>query len=283
MRKILLLTTLVAGLVAAPQAFAKTVTIQIQKTGFSPAKTMVAKGDTVVWKNVDTAQHQIVSDDGSVKSPVLAPGQTFSYVFRADQTFSYHGGIHPDLKGAIEVASVTLSASRRSITYGTGVTLSGSLSTATAGQTVTIRMKPFNRPVRIVHATTDAYGSWSLRVFPVVQTRFEATAGTLASSPSVVFVRPRIVLRKMRNGYFAVSVFDVNTLAHNYIWISRWSASAHQYRHTAKIFLRPSKRATIWNATFRLRVRRGTRLKAFIYAYQAGPGYSFGASNRVIV
>lgn len=283
MRKLPMLTIAFAALlfVFAPQALAKTVTIEILKSGFAPPTAAVAKGDTVVWKNADTAQHQVVADDGSFKSPVLSPGQTYSYVFRIAGAFGYHGGLHPNLKGMVKVASVRLETSRRIVTYGTGVTLSGSVSSARAGQQVTVRAKPFNRPARTINVATAPDGTWSLRVFPLIQTTYTASSGTLASNQALVFVRPRIVFRRLRNGSFNVAVYDLHSLRNNYVWISRWSASKHQYQHIAKIYLLPSRRNVISGQTFRLRVRHGWNLRAFITAFQAGPGYLYGASNRV--
>ena len=278
-----MLTTALAALlfVFAPQALAKTVSVQILKSGFSPSTATVAKGDTVVWKNADMTQHQVVADDGSFKSPVLSPGQTYTYVFRLNGTFGYHGGLHPNLKGVVKVASMTLETSRRIVTYGAGVMLSGSVSSASAGEQVTVRAKPFNRPAKTIKVMTDADGTWSLRVFPLIQTTYTASSGTLTSNHAIVFVRPRIVFRRLRNGYFTVTVFDLHSLTNNYVWISRWSARKHQYQRMAKIYLLPSRRNVIWGRTFRLRVRHGTTLRAFITAFQAGPGYLYGASNRV--
>jgi plastocyanin len=281
MRRLLVVATVLSALLFAPQALAKTITIQILKSGFSPASATVARGDMVVWKNADTAQHQVVADDGSFKSPVLNAGQTYSRVFRVTGTFGYHGGVHPSLKGAVKVAAVTLTASRQTVTYGLRVRLSGSISDAKADEQVTVRAKPFNRPARLITVTTDADGNWSLQVVPVIQTTYSASWGTIASNRSIVFVRPRIMLRRLRHGYFNVSVFDVHRLTNNYVWISRWSASAHQYVHLRRVFLKPSKRKVIWTSTFRLRVRHGWNLRAFITAFQAGPGYRYGASNRV--
>lgn len=264
-----------------PQALAKTVTIQILSTGFSPASPTIAAGDTVVWKNSDTAKHQVVADDGSFQSPLLGPGQTYSHRFFNTGTYAFHGGIHPNLKGSVVVASVTLVESRRTATYGTSLLLSGDISTGKGGEQVTIRAKPFDQPARVITVTTAADGSWSLRVFPFIQTTYQASWNNLKSGRTIVFVRPRLALQKAGRG-FALQVFDVHRLINNYVWITRWSRTQHQYTHVAKIFLNPSNRAVIWVARFRLHVRRGTELRAFLPSYQAGPGYSYGQSNVVV-
>lgn len=282
MRKLALLTAVLAALLATPQALAQTVTVQILKGGFSPETVTVARNDTVVWKNTDTAKHQVVADNGSFQSPVLSPGTTYAHVFGAAGTFSYHGALHSALKGAVAVRTVSLGASRTLLTYGTSTRLSGRVSNGNAGEEVTIRATPFDQPERLITVTTEAGGFWSLRVFPLIRTSYEATWGPAASEVTeTVLVRPRLILKRGHHGFFSVTLFDLNQLPNNHVWISRWSPSLGRYVHVARIFLNPTNREVIWRATFRLRVRRGTRLKAFITGYQAGSGYLAGWSDPV--
>ena len=282
MRKLALVTAAAAALLAAPQALAKTVTVQIQKDGFSPETATVARNDTVVWKNTDKAKHQVVASDGSFQSPVLSSGATYSHVFAANGTFAYRGALHPALKGAVVVRTVSLGASRTLLTYGTSTRLSGRVSNGAAGEEVTIRAEPFDHPARLITVTTDVGGFWSLRVYPLIRTSYEVSWGPVASEGSkTVFVRPRLILRRLHHGYFSITLFDLNKLPNNYVWISRWSSWQQRYVHVARVFLNPTSREVIWKATFRLRVRSGTKLKAFITGYQAGPGYLAGTSDPV--
>ncbi len=282
MRKLVLVTTALAALLAAPQALAKTVTVQILKHGFSPKTATVAQNDTVVWTNGDKAKHQVVATDGSFQSPVLAPGATYSHVFPANGTFNYRGALHNSLKGAVVVRTVSLGASRTVLTYGTSTRLAGRVSNGRAGEEVTIRATPFAQPARLITATTQTGGYWSLRVFPLIQTRYEASWGPVTSQGSkTVLVRPRLSLRRLHNGFFSVTLFDLNQLPNNYVWISRWSPARGRYVHVTRIFLNPTNREVIWRATFRLHVRSGTKLKAFITGYQAGPGYLAASSDPV--
>ncbi len=282
MRKLALLTAVLAALLVTPQALAQTVTVQILKHGFSPESVTVARNDTVIWKNADKAKHQVVADNGSFQSPVLSPGKTYSHVFGVTGTFSYHGALHPALRGAVAVRTVSLGASRTVLTYGTGTRLSGRVSNGKAGEEVTIRAEPFDHPARLITVTTEAGGYWSLRVYPLIKTSYEASWGSVASAVTkTVFVRPRLILRRRHHGYFSVTLFDLNQLPNNHVWISRWSPWRHRYVHFARIFLEPTNREVIWKATFRLRVRSGTKLKAFITGYQAGPGYLAATSDPV--
>jgi len=66
MKRLLMLPlALVATLVVAASAGADTKTVQITKSGFTPAATTITVGDTVTWHNADSANHQVVANDGS--------------------------------------------------------------------------------------------------------------------------------------------------------------------------------------------------------------------------
>src|SRR3954465_10166767 len=81
MRKVLLLPLFVLALAASSPSSASTpntVVVNITAPGFGPASVNIQNGDVVVWKNADTASHQVVADDGSFKSDVLAPGAEYS-------------------------------------------------------------------------------------------------------------------------------------------------------------------------------------------------------------
>jgi plastocyanin len=80
-----------------------TVKVNITWKGFDPASVTVQDGDVVTWTNNGNAPHQVVADDGSFKSDVLKPGDTFSYAFSSPGAFSYHGGWNPALRGSVNV------------------------------------------------------------------------------------------------------------------------------------------------------------------------------------
>ena len=79
------------------------VDITISGFKFDPATVTVTIGTTVTWTNRDSANHTVVADDGSWKSPSLATGDTFSYTFDKAGTYTYICSIHPAMKGTITV------------------------------------------------------------------------------------------------------------------------------------------------------------------------------------
>jgi plastocyanin len=75
---------------------------------FIPANLKVAVGTTVIWDNQDLAQHNVLADDNSFKSGLIAGGQTFKFTFQKAGLFHYYCGLHggpggKGMSGTIEV------------------------------------------------------------------------------------------------------------------------------------------------------------------------------------
>jgi plastocyanin len=104
MRRLLLLLLVVPTLaVAASGVAASSTAVSITSTGFHPSRVTVAAGDSVTWTNNDAVRHQVVANDGSFSSPVLAAKQSYTRTFRTGGTFVYHDGLHPTLRGGVTV------------------------------------------------------------------------------------------------------------------------------------------------------------------------------------
>jgi len=82
---------------------AKTHTITIKSSKFSPAALTIKAGDTVVWENEDDKDHTVNGDDKSLKSPNISPDDSFEYTFKKAGTFKYACKYHPREKAAITV------------------------------------------------------------------------------------------------------------------------------------------------------------------------------------
>jgi plastocyanin len=93
----------VLGILAAGSAKAET-TITIDNFAFAPAKVAVKAGTKVVFVNHDDIPHTIVLADGKVRSRALDTDESFAYVFDKPGDFIYFCGLHPHMKGEIEVA-----------------------------------------------------------------------------------------------------------------------------------------------------------------------------------
>ncbi len=69
---------------------------------FSPNPASVPTGQTVAWRNADSATHHIVADNGSFDEGVTAPGQTGATItINSGSAITYHCSIHPSMVGTI--------------------------------------------------------------------------------------------------------------------------------------------------------------------------------------
>jgi len=86
------------------------VTISMRDLAFDPTTATVKKGTIVTWENHDNASHQVVADatpvtvyTNSLRTNVMAPGQSWSFTFDEPGTYNYHCSLHPTMKGSIIV------------------------------------------------------------------------------------------------------------------------------------------------------------------------------------
>ena len=83
------------------------VTVEIRDFKFVPATVTVHQGDTVEWKNEDTALHTATSDSQAPKpgfdSGSISKGSTWRYVTAAKGTYNYGCTYHTYMKGQVIV------------------------------------------------------------------------------------------------------------------------------------------------------------------------------------
>src|SRR5689334_24935246 len=107
MKRILLplIAVLAFACVASAATGQKTVskTVSITATGFSPDSVTIRPGDTVTWTNKDSTAHSIVSDTGVFKSNKLQPGESLSYRFDVESSYSYHDASKTSNTGTLNV------------------------------------------------------------------------------------------------------------------------------------------------------------------------------------
>lgn len=143
MRRFLFVSCAIVGLCLAPGAFAATSkTVSITGSGFSPKTVGIVADDTVVWKNNDTKNHQVVSTRGTFASPVIAPGKTYTFTFTQAGTYDYRDALYPARTGRVRVAglppAVVLGVNAPQIGFGTTVTLTGQVNSKKAGEQVAL-------------------------------------------------------------------------------------------------------------------------------------------------
>jgi len=78
-------------------------TISIAEFLFGPQKLEIKAGQTVSWTNVDDSPHFVVVQGTGQKTDVLVRGKTGSLKFDKPGTYGYICGLHPAMKGTVEV------------------------------------------------------------------------------------------------------------------------------------------------------------------------------------
>jgi plastocyanin len=288
MRKLLAMTVALSALSFAPHAVAADQTVTISRAGFVPPEVIIDTGDRVTWNNTDSVQHRVVFENVQCNLTIPA-GQSRSCRFTTAGRFTYQdpGQTAPTFRGAVTVRAtgnqVTLEASRTVVIFGGSITISGAVTPTRANQAVTIQVRPLGEPVQRVTVRTDSAGRYSYRSQPRIQTVYQASSRGADSATVTVSVRPRVSLRKVGARRFQIVVVAAQSFAGRRATISRviGRGSRTRLRRVARVTLRQNPRTeTISQATFSVRVRRRTKLRAFTPAVS---GYVAGQSNFIVV
>ena len=269
----------------ASTASAATATVQIRSTGFAPKGVTITAGDSVTWRNADTKNHQVVGNGGQFASPILGPGKTYTHAFAQAGKFGYHDALHPSLKGTITVkgtpAVVTLAASAPVVKYGTQVTLTGTVSTKRAGETVTLVQLPAGQTTKQVLATlqTTTNGVFSFTVTPQITTQYQAQIKTSESSVFVQ-VAPLIKLpAPSRSGYFHFYVTAATSYAGHTVYLQRFTL-LHTWTNIARLTLGSRSGRLVSVRAVRALIPRGRwSIRVFMPQDQVGSGYLETASG----
>ena len=79
--------------------------VNISGFSFGPAIMKVIAGQPVTWTNTDDSPHQVtITGSKPVRTAVLLKGDSASLTFDDAGTFGYICGLHPNMKGTIEVS-----------------------------------------------------------------------------------------------------------------------------------------------------------------------------------
>jgi plastocyanin len=92
-----------AGSPTLRRAERATARVRIVDFRFRPGTIEVARRTRVRWTNQGGVSHTSTSTNGMWDSGTLAPGDSFSRVFRRAGTFTYACSIHVDMTGTVVV------------------------------------------------------------------------------------------------------------------------------------------------------------------------------------
>jgi plastocyanin len=266
---------------AVPATAATTHTVEIRSAGFRPSSLSITEGDTVVWVNRDTKNHQVLENGGRFVSAILRPGQRYTFTFGAAGTYRYRDELYPTHRGTIVVKgappSLGLAASTPISTYGDPVTISGWVSNKKAGEAVTIWYRPYPQPNFIQRTTvlTGDGGTYSFIASPQILTTYTASWKGAFSPPASVEVHPRISLG-VNNGW-VVKVWGGRSFAGRAVQFQRLNPLTGQWVTVRKPLLDRNSSAHI-----HYQLPKGiNRVRAAMSVNQAGAGY-LGSFSRVV-
>lgn len=270
-----------AAVLVVVAAGAATQTVQVTKGGFTPQSATVSTGDTVTWHNADSADHQVVANDGSFASPVLHSDQSYSHTFNSAGTVKYYDADAKTHTGTIVVTgpapALTLSSSTSTVVYGGGATLSGAVSSQLSSEPVTLTAQAYGKSTQSIdQVTTTSGGNYRFSVSPTIGTTYQSHYRTADSSTVTVNVAPRIGFSRSGNLFIAKATSDLS-YSGRFVWVQRHYG--YGWHSVKRVFLGSSSRAV-----FRLTLPHGrSMLRIVMPQGQAGAGYIAGLSRTIFV
>lgn len=286
MRKMLAIAAALALLAGGSVALGTTTGVDITKNGFGDRSITVMSGDSVSWKNADTADHQVVVNGTACKLSLM-PAQSSSCTFSTPGTFTFTDptasgtGFSGTLTVGQNTRSVSVASTRSTVILGDAVTLSGTVSSKQAGENVTILAQPVGQPASSTQVPTTSGGAWSLQVQPQANTTYRAEFDGASSSAATVAIRPRITLEKVGRDRFLAVVIAARSMAGKTVELTRWTRGAGWVTIGQQQLQSIARTNTTVVATFSSGVRLGTKLRVFMRASQTSPDYLDGHSNFV--
>ena len=279
----------VLALTALGSATAADRAVSITRAGFVPADVTVAVGDTVTWRNTDTAAHQVAFTQTACNL-TIQPGASGTCTFRAGGRFNYRDPSQQGnaFRGTVTVTgartSVSISAARATTTYLVPLNLSGVISSLAANESVVVNGQACGKTAftRVGAATTTAGGNWTFAVRPTINTTYQARWGRTDSSTVLVKVRPKIRLTRV-GSRFNARVTAAQAFTGKVILFQRYRPVVRRWATLKRVTLAASTTPTagtfVTPARFRAAIRRGWRLRAFLPQTQAGTCYLAAPSN----
>jgi plastocyanin len=282
MKRTLLIAAAVCALAGAGFAAAALTalkTVNIKSTGFVPKTVTVAGGDTVQWKNIDTVSHQVVANSGAFASGAITPNHTYAKRLDTPGSYPYHDALHPTLKGTVKVTgaapSISIAASIPIATFGSEIHVSGAISPAAIGDTVSIYGQPWGQ-MSFAHLTdvqTTTNGSWDYIVSPQILTAYKASWKGKDSAIIQVAVSPHLTLSRVGR-WFVTRAQAAKSLAGRWVYVQRLNTFG-EWVTLKKVTLNQqgAQRFRIKNLP-----RGRNQLRTLMSTNQAGSGYFQGTS-----
>ena len=169
---------------------------------------------------------------------------------------------------ALGLGVVAAAQSGGAVLYGDTFELSGEVEESAAGLVVIVLARPHGRSNfrEIGRVRTTSGGRWRYNARPAIRTLYRARVGRLLSTPVVVDVEPRIVLR-LRRGRFTARVRAARSLEGRFVVLQRRTGGP--WRDVRRLLL---DEAASTRFTFPQQAVR-TQIRLLMPRSQVGPGY----------
>jgi plastocyanin len=287
MKKALMVTAAVCVLGAGGFAFAAglaTKTVVIRSTGFSPGTVTVNGGDTVMWTNRDTVNHQVVANNGSFASGIIPPRRSYSRRMDTPGRFPYHDALKPSLKGTVRVVgpapSVSVGVSPPIVIAGNTVRITGAISPAAVGDTVIVYAQPYPLAsfVEVARLQTTTNGVYDFTHTPTILTAYKVGWKGKESAVVRTAVSPALSLIRIRS-WFVVRARAAKSFYGRWVYVQRLNQFG-QWVSLRKVFLNRQSTQRFKLPTLRPGI---SRLRVHMTTNQAGAGYAFSSSQVITV
>lgn len=233
--------------------------------------TSTAYGSTTPPKNAGSGTSSV---SVSALLSNLTAGTTYHYRLVAKSD----AGTTRGADQSFATTGVTIHAAAVAVVYGNAVTLSGTVTSGQAGETVVVFSRPLGQGSFASVATllTTASGAWSYVARPKILTQYEAGWKSVTSAQVSVGVHPLVTLRALLSARFSVHVAAGQSFAGKSVRLQRLSS----FGEWVSIgYARLNASSTY---VFHPRLPRGlSRLRATLSVNQAGAGY-LGGTSRII-
>jgi hypothetical protein len=179
---------------------------------------------------------------------------------------------------------VTLNAPALRVVYGRGITLSGSIPTRRAGESVTLFAQSSGEGSfhSIATVLTAADGTWRYLAKPRIRTSYMASWNRGMSGATIVGVQPAVSLRRTATGLLSTRVAGARSFAGRFVQLQRRTA-AGRWVTVKRARLNGRSAALLRPAAFRAALPRGaSTLRVAMSVNQAGDGYLGGFSRTIV-
>lgn len=198
------------------------------------------------------------------------------------------GAVLAATAGAAPPVVMTLTATPSSVAYGGSITLGGQLATKKANQQIVIRATECGSTKQTKAATvkTAANGVFSVAVKPAAGTSYVGTYKNGMSPVVPTTMKPLLTLTRVAAGSFTAKVTAGQSLTGKFVLLQRYKKLRKRWVQVKRSALGPSvpgpsKPTVISSVSFKVKLRRGTRVRVMISKAQSAPCYLTAASKSI--